>query len=343
MADEQIVEPELTQPKIKPRNKGVMAILFLSLCFAILICVFGVYTLIKSNRLLTQNFAFLQTQSAFDAKTFTNLAQSIARIDQETKQSQALSTEGVRLIKEWQEAQNGDLKQWQVAESMYLVRLANDLVQLSYNADSALKLLERAELVLQNQNDPSLFSIKKSLAEDKAKLKALPQLDVTQVFLQITALATQLNQLPLPATPLPPTGTNANATMNTEDPWWQRGLQQSLNVLRKIVIIRKTDGNTPPLVLPDEKLFLYQNLQAQSEATSWGLLHRNQMIYQTSLNKMNYWIKTYFAQDAQATQSVLETIAALQQLNVAPPDINLGETLQQFDAYFRNQQTAKAP
>lgn len=334
MADEEIITIEKTTP---PRRKNwrKVGILFSSLVFIIFVFVYGYIELTDANLLLARKVSELQTQGSQNHATLNDLQQAVTQLQQDGEKSKALSQQQEQLVKDWQAAQKGDLEQWQVAEAEYLTKLANDLLQLTANAQTATVLLERADKVLQSQDNAKLFEIRKALGSDLAQLKSLPLVDITGLYLQLSAFNEQIDQLPLPAAPLQTNAPLPPPVENQEAPWWKRGLDRTWQTLQKIVIVRRTGTEAPPLVLPDEKMFLYQNLHAQLEAAMWGLLHRNGAVYQTSLEKVSKWLQTYFDVESPVSKNMLQRLADLKTINIEPPKLDLSATLQRFDDYFK--------
>lgn len=306
---------------------------FFFLTFLVLIIAaavgFGFWQLFQ----LTNTTTDFRKQIASHQENLTSLQQSIDALHQATDKALALSAQQEQMINDWKAAQKGNLNKWYVAEAQYLVKLANDHLQFTHNTTMALTLLQRADQVLQDLQDTSVLDIRKSLAEKIANLQQLPKVEVTGLYLELTALDKMLDQLPLPASPLkadqrPAIVSNPDAT------WWEKGLDQSWQALRKIVIVRNDMQNVLPLVIPEEKVFLYQNLHAQFESAMWGALHRNMEVYQASLARAVAWIQLYFDKDKPATQAMLKNLSQLQAVNIQPPVVTLAPTLQLFDDYF---------
>ncbi|MFZ2315506.1 MAG: uroporphyrinogen-III C-methyltransferase [Gammaproteobacteria bacterium] len=330
---------ENIQPTEQPVKKhcsrgGKMCAFIITL---ILLALIG-YNYVRTEQLkrsLTPVVNQLQTETKADV---IELKKSMTDLQKVTEKSTELSQKQEQIIAEWQAAQKGDLEKWHIAEAQYLVKLANDHVQFTHNITLALTLLQRADQVLQETNDTGLLDIRQALATDLANLKALPEVDVTGLYAKLAAIGSQVNQLPLPASPLgsasdiTPTKTPSNAS------WWQAGIDRSWDALRQVVIVKKITGKDSPLVMPEEKAFLYQNLHAQIEDAMWGVLHRNNQVYQASLARSVTWVKTYFVQDVAETKNVLQSLTDLQKENVDAPSANLAETLRLFDAYFAAQQ-----
>ena len=261
--------------------------------------------------------------------------QSITDMQAALEKSKELSAEQEKIIAEWQSAQKGNLNKWYVAEAQYLIKLANDNLQFNQNYGLALILLQRATQTLQNLQSDTVLDIQKSLASDIANLQPLQQIDMTQLYLKLTALTRQINQLPLPIDPLNMKNEHMQTSLNTSSlPWWEAGLHYSLEALRKIVIVRRYGNQSLPLVLPEEKNFLYQNLHAQLEDAMWALLHRDANIYQASLGRAQDWTKEYFDQNASLTKNVLQQIQILRAVNIQLPNINFSQTLQLIDNYL---------
>lgn len=80
--------------------------------------------------------------------------------------------------------------------------------------------------------------------------------------------------------------------------------------------MRNTGTTAAPLIFPEEKMFLYQNLHAQLENAMWAALHHNPDVYKTSLARASAWITQYFAQEAPETKAVLARLNELQQVDV---------------------------
>ena len=91
---------------------------------------------------------------------------------------------------------------WFVAEAEYLIRLANHRLLLDRDVTTALVALQAADQRLQETGDPALLPARKALANDMRKLKGVQQLDIPGLSVQLSALVSGVNRLPL-ATPDP--------------------------------------------------------------------------------------------------------------------------------------------
>ncbi len=222
-----------------------------------------------------------------------------------------------------------------VHEASDLVQKASDELQLADNVRLAVQLLQMADQRLATENDAKLVPIRKALANDIAALQAVPIIDVSGLYLKIVALNQQLDQLPLvnqqvlgeqAASPSQPA---ANSLA-----WWKQGLQQSWAGLQKIVVVQYSATNTPPLVTPQQQVFLYQSLHAMLENAAWAVLHQQSAVYQASLQQAIAWVKQYFVQSSEATQAALTSLQTLQRINVHPDTPATLSAMQAFKSYW---------
>jgi hypothetical protein len=157
-------------------------------------------------------------------------------------------------------------------------------------------------------------------AQQKSQASAAEDQAASELYLRLTTLDNQLDQLPLLISNVPTkveTQIQTARIDTTALPWWQAAWERFLQILSKIVIVRNIGTNTQPLISPEEKPFLYQNLHAQIASAMWGALHHNANAYQASLVRANAWVQRYFAQDALETKNVLQELQDLQKVNVA--------------------------
>jgi uroporphyrin-3 C-methyltransferase len=329
---EQLTNADI-QPPETPRRKRSWCGLFLFLLMLIILAagIYGYICLHKRNIALNHQLTELKQQSQADRENFTSIQSTLKDVQEGTQKARDLADQQEQMMADWKATQKGDLQKWYVAEAQYLVKLANDQLQYTHDTQMALNLLQRADQVLKNVDAANVEAIRKSLANDIASVQGDPQTNLTNLYLRLNNLNSQIDKLPLPALPLPDA---KQKEINVDGlPWWKAGLKRSWETLRHIVIVKNT-ANTLPLVLPDEKLFLYQNLHAQLETAMWAVLHRNVDVYNTSLDRAIDWVQLYFAQDDEQTKTTLQTLQELRKTDISVPKTDLTQTLQLLTDYF---------
>ncbi|OGT36076.1 MAG: hypothetical protein A3F11_05550 [Gammaproteobacteria bacterium RIFCSPHIGHO2_12_FULL_37_14] len=304
--------------------------------FAIIILIFAAsyayFRLTTITITLTKIVANLENKFTGVQNNFTILQRSVNDFETTIQKSQELANKQEQILADWQTAQEGNLDKWHIAEAQHLVRLASDHAQLPNAQAITIALLQRASQALQHVKDPQVATLQKTLAADITTIENQPSINVNELYLQLSNVDKQLNQLPLPIMQVKQDSALTEHEKTTTS-WWQKGLNRSWQMLKQVVVVHYNGTNTLPLIIPDEKIFLYQNLHAKIENAMWGLLHHNPIVYQSSLQSALDWIQQYFVQDAEITRNVIQNLQLLQKINVQPSIINLSATLQLFDDY----------
>lgn len=329
MTDENIEKPEdkaEAQSAVKPRRSGLGIILLLLL--ALIACAggfgLGYFQLSKINLSLAKKVSELETTVAQGQTALADLTQKMTAADSEQEKRFA----------DWKQAQSGDTGKWKVAQAEYLTNMAQDNLQFSHDVKLALVLLQQANEIVTSLTDTRLSTLRDALSADITHLQAITPIDTTDIFTQLKTLNEQLDKLPLPKAALQADTAAAAMSPSEKLPWWKAGLHKSWELLGRIVIVRKTGDSDLPLALPDETQLLYQNLHAQMENATWGLLHQNKTVYQSSLSQVIAMVKKYFVQDADESKAMLQALEKLQAIDISPTDYSLTDTLKQFETYL---------
>jgi uroporphyrin-III C-methyltransferase len=205
-------------------------------------------------------------------------------------------------------------------------------LQFENNIPQAIVLLQNADGYLSGLSDDRLRPVRKALAADVAALQAVPQIDVVGIYMRLVALNDQIKQLPLPNKPQQTDVVQAPSNENL--PWWKRGLRQTEQALKQIVVIRYNAQDTLPFITPEQQNFLILNLHAEMENAIWGLLHQQPEIYRTSLTQAKNWIIQYGQSDSPMTKSLITNLTQLEQMNIKPEPPKSLQSLQEFPEYF---------
>ncbi|OAI48978.1 hypothetical protein AYO45_03825 [Gammaproteobacteria bacterium SCGC AG-212-F23] len=306
-----------------------IGIIFSGLAAVVLIMVFftGYHQLLQTNQKMSEKIEVLEQSTE---------KLHVAQMTSE-QTMQTYLNEQKQIIAQVQQHQ--DI--WKMANAQYLVRLADAELTYENNPALALTLLKTVDDILTPLTDPKLLVLRKALAVDLAQLKTAMTVDVTGIYARIAALNNDLDKLPLPTQQV------ADQSQDTIDTsklsWWQRGLVQIKKALKQIVTVRYHENGIPPLVLPNEQVFFYENLHAMLEKSMWALLHRNTEIYRDSLQQTANWIKQYCLPDSPITQSALTTLSDLEKIDINPAMPKIAATLQAFHNYFVQDENPSTP
>jgi uncharacterized protein HemX/uroporphyrinogen-III synthase len=303
---------------------GSIGILFSAFSAIVLIAAFyfSYNALMASDNKLAAATAAITDKVSANEQALTQLRQAVEATQNNSKTLQAALTDQQNTLNQLHSTdQMKDALS--VGEAQYLAALAQDNLQIGDNVALVINLLQTADQKVRDLTNPNILPIRKALAADIAALQAVPTVDTTGIYLQLVALNTQADKLPLP-TLRPAQETMAMTNEGKRIPWWKRGLQQSWDVIRNMVVIRYNKSGQIPFITPEQQQYLYQNLHAMFEQAMTAVVHKQPEIYQASLEQATRWINQYFIVDAAATQAMLTSLSQLQSKNIKPalPDIN---------------------
>jgi uroporphyrin-3 C-methyltransferase len=284
---------------------------------------YGYFELSKVNVSLAQMVSDLRKQQETDQQELQMLKQTVANkmnaVPQEQQPDQPAMKENAA-----------------IEQAISLVKLARSQIDIAHDAAAGYVTLNHAWEVLQNIQNPAVDSVKQKLKESIDALNAAQQVNFAQVYGALSSISSQLDNLPLPPAPL---HTNQNeAPRNFSGmPWWKIQWHKTMDTLRKIVIVKYTGASEAPLIMPEEKTFLYQNLHAQMQVVMLALVDHNQGIFTSGLVQMTNWIQKYFVQDAETTKTILAQLDSLKQVAIVPPVVDLAGAQQMLEQSLTQQ------
>lgn len=333
--DIQPITPEAKPPKApkakQPRARGSLLGWFNLLLILVLIgavAAGGWYGWQHHNVLVAQLNAFKQAQGQQvqadqqHQQTQQKLSQQLA---QQAQELQKLNSQSNYAIEQINKMAGADRQDWLVAEAEYLLRLANQRLQLERDWGSALAMLQAADHVLVEAGNPQLTTVRSHIANEILALRNLPAIDRQGAVLRIQSLQKAIPNLPwLPSKMLDEAGAPVQQAAQSEQSWYQELANKVSNSLMSLIRIReRSEANSAPLT-PSQQLSLQQNMNLMLEQAQIALLREDQALYQHSLERVQEWIKHYLILEDSHTKAVQNSLQELQQWNIAPerPDIS---------------------
>ncbi len=268
-------------------------------------------------------------------------AQASAVRDQRQAQQAALAEQEARFDARLLEALGSrppGRRAWQLAELEYLLRLANQRLQLAGDARAALRLLEAADQQLVALDDPGFYPLRRTLAGEQRALREALQLDREGLFLTLEVLKRDVQDLPL-ALPNYRRGREALATEveaeTVEETGFWAGIWQRL---RGLFEFRRLDGpGVQPLLGPAQAQWLALHLQLMLERAQLALLQQDALVYQQSLTTVQEYLVLYLDPAQVQVQQVRTQLGALLATDIAPPLPDISASLQQLLAKLEDE------
>ena len=198
-----------------------------------------------------------------------------------------------------------------ISEIEQVLVVASQQLQLAGNVSSALTALQLADTKLQRLDRPQFVPLRRALARDMDRLKAVPYVDVVGMSLKLDQALAAVDTLPLAMDErLPPPARDA-AALPAEVPAWRRLLRDVWDDVRQLVRIESSDRPAAPLVPAAQQYYLRENLKLRLLTARIALLSRNDASFAADLTAVDGWIKQYFDTRARPVQMLQGTIKQL--------------------------------
>ncbi|MDH1263997.1 uroporphyrinogen-III C-methyltransferase [Pseudomonas sp. GD03944] len=229
---------------------------------------------------------------------------------------------------------------WRLAEAEHLLRLASLRLSALQDIASAEALVQGADEILRDQNDPASFAAREQLAKSLEALRTTVNPDRTGLFLQLGALreqAVQLNSLNPDFDP--DGGVLSELAAEAEGTNWWSGTLQTLSQYFRIDF--NADQNVRPLLAGQSLAQVRLALSLSLEQAQWAALHGQTQVYRQALTQAGDVLDGSFNRDNPNSRALRARIGELvdQPIEVAAPD--LSQSLTALQAYIERKQSAR--
>jgi uroporphyrin-3 C-methyltransferase/uroporphyrinogen III methyltransferase/synthase len=331
----------------KPQNVAIIAL-------AVLLALQTWSTHSRFNRLREDVARTLQKDNASNAET----AQAVRDIQEaakelqvkvgvlENRQTEAQSQQAA-LEQMYQDiSKNRD--EWALSEIEQVLSTASQQLQLAGNVQGALIALQNADRSLSRSDKPQFITIRRAIARDIDKLKALPSVDQPGIALRLDNVISQIDALPLlsdekPAEPIAPSRVNpprtaagkAAAVPAPQAPGmgqritdtWRNWSHEMWDDIRQLIRVRTVDNPDALMLSPSESYFVRENLKLRLLNARLALLSRNEGTFRDDLSSAQQMLVKYFDTKARSTQAAQALLRQVQANNVTIDVPDLSESL----------------
>jgi uroporphyrin-3 C-methyltransferase/uroporphyrinogen III methyltransferase/synthase len=264
----------------------------------------------------------------------------------ESKQQEAQSEQ--LALQQLYEDMSKNRDEWALSEIEQVLSTASQQLQLAGNVQGALIALQNADSRLAASNKPQFIVIRRAIARDIDKLKALPSVDVAGIAVRIDSAISQIDTMPLlsdekPVQPVtPPKVTRSaqksrSAAMEKQPatPDWTASLEERWRSwsnemwteVRQLIQVRKVDDPDALLVSPTQAFYAKENLKLRLLNARLALLSRNEGDFRNDLMAAQDAIAKYFDTRAKQTQTVQSLLRQVQSSNLSIEMPTLADSL----------------
>ena len=333
------------KPEKKPRAFLDSNRLLLFTVTTVLILLVGFISLAGWQMLQQQQARINHQQQQLEqiSRQQARIHQQLEKQLQQTLQQQANKLDNLKAtMTAFLQRRRYNQRDWLIAEAEYLVKLANQRLILAADVRSSLYALRAADARLREVGNPRFIPLRQSIANDIQKLNSVTEIDVISLSLKLNAIQKQIENLPL-KTPLPQTA-NRNqqpATPSEQTDSWQKLPATIWHDLIGLLKIQTHDEPVQPLLAPEQRFFLVQNLKLQLEQARLALINNQPVIYKDRLQQAQQWIKRYFDKENALTQSVIKNLSELAQTKITTTLPDISDSVNQLQLLHKTKIPAK--
>lgn len=291
-----------------------------------------------------QQLANIESQAADFTKRDADFAQREQQLNQKLRQlpsASSLQQDRELLVRMQAEQQQfsqrletvlgASRQDWRLAEAEHLLRMASLRLTALHDTTSARFLLEAADQILMEQDDPAAFAAREQLAHSIAALRNNRGLDRTGLFVQLGALHQLAGQL----THLAPEfleGQSAASEPGRWAQWWE-------HISRYVRIDFNADQQVQPLLAGQSLTQVRLAMGLALEQAQWAALNGATEVYQQALQQALQILDANFDSKDPNVTGLKEQISELtgQQVHQDLPDLNAA--LITLQAYIESRST----
>lgn len=263
-----------------------------------------------------------------DVLQFKNaLAQETKTVQQQfntLNETDAALADKVAEIAVMQQLTSDDVKQkWIISEVEFLLQMANQRISLAGDVENARTALILADQRLKELADPRLYQLRALLADEQLALAAVAKVDIDGLAAQLQSAIDSVDTLKVLTGSEFTAGQTADSTTDIElANNWQDAASNAWQKVRSLVVIRHQQDGSSAIIVPEQRYFLYQNLQLKLETARLALLSGKEAIFHDNLASAQQWLDKYFI--GEERDALLQTVTAMQSetIMIDIPDIS---------------------
>ncbi|HAT1883938.1 TPA: uroporphyrinogen-III C-methyltransferase [Legionella pneumophila] len=342
------VEPNINQQARAPffSSKYLSLIISLTLLLAVLAIIASIYSIqlekqfqnhqLIENKKLTEELGRIKAEQNTVQKLIDNNANNLQQIQSDlTNKMDSLNKELQTAMKQ-KLYQNND---WLLLKARYYLELAQMNVHWSDNFNTSVALLQQADDLLKGMSIPKIFIIRQTIAKEIAQLKSISVVDITGILSQLDAAQTAINNLSIQSVvdqqealnPVPTSGESGKTG-------WRSRLQDSVNFLEKLVVIRRHNENIQPLISPLYESAIKENIRLNLQEAQWAILNNNPTIYQLALNQAITNLKRAFNESSHNTAVLIKQLSTLQNVKLTQEKPVVGQAIPLINQMIDNKE-----
>lgn len=217
------------------------------------------------------------------------------------------------------------------------VAAASQQLAVSGNVRGAIVALQEADARLKRINQPEAVGLRRLIARDLERLRAVPTVDVVALVVRLDAIASGIGQLPMLASlsagprasgqVAAPQGDSEGFSFAHLAVTGWRGWRALVDELSQLFRVSRVDAPDALLLAPEHQYFVRENLRLTLLSARIALLARAEPVYRSDLRRAIEWLGSYYDRDQKAVANAIASLEQLESNRFSVDLPSLGETL----------------
>lgn len=223
-----------------------------------------------------------------------------------------------------------DQRDWVIAETEYLIQIANYRLRLLRDVRTATEALKSADRRIGELNDPAFFPVREVLAKEISSLQEVGSFDSSGVALKLLSVSKLVHKLPPALMSVSASQADIDDAAATEETEKSKVLKKGVmaDVARWIGL---KENNRPFKALPKQQdvFYLDQLLRLELEAARHAVLRFDESAYNAHIKYATALLKEHYDENNEQVAFVLKELRELKARNIFPelPDISESSVL----------------
>lgn len=208
---------------------------------------------------------------------------------------------------------------WLLAEADYLVRIAGRKLWLENDVSTAMLMMQAADSRLEDIGDPSLFPVRKLIAEDIQALHQVNPVAINSIALALSGMIPQVNNLPLNALKIPEIEENKvqnELSENIGD--WRSNLSKTWDSLvDDFIQIETSEKPVLPYLSTKQRWLITEQLKLALSQAKSAALDEQEALYMNALQQATALVVEHFQLDDNNVKQFADALQQLQNTTIA--------------------------
>ena len=302
----------------------------------------------KRLDLLENNISFSKIDEPALDPSFINLIEGrISKLDlelQALKKNRSKIDMDLTALREISDSNKEELSElsgsyryiFDVSEALYLLRSANQRLQIMGDIDSAIAIAELVDELLLKINKSEFDAVRKTLSSDMSRLKSEMVIDVNNLLSRLSVLISKIESLKiLELSPSNKVDDNQEREVPSENNL-QFTFNEALKKLSNFIVIKKNVSQNEEILDPKLIVLLKKHISILLKHAQLAVLSKDSALYKLSLEEANVLLKE--VQDSKRTNilDLNNEIDALQKIKIIQSPTNFSESIQELEKFMED-------